>query len=108
MKHLGHIEIRDNKVIFVYYELEKPDIDWYIVNSACFNRVDDFYKQAMGEYEASKREVEIENASKSSFGYANIFLKDKNSFYPKIISVGNNQLCETKIKNNKTIIIKIL
>ena len=41
----GHIEIRDNKVIFVYHELLKPDVKNYTKRIGSFGEIDyDYYK----------------------------------------------------------------
>jgi len=73
MKHLGHIELKDNKIVFVYHEkICKNCIHW--------NGISDKHKFAQCNYilitkmatstceawkkinEASKREVEVTNA----------------------------------------------
>jgi len=113
MTKQGYIELTPNEVIFVYHELPKPDWDilMYSIRESGGEEEPEGkirYERLVEEYEASKREVKIENASKPLYGYANIFVKDKNSSFPKTINVGNNRYCKAEIENNKALITKIL
>lgn len=113
MKHLGHIRIKDNKVIFVYRELPVPRKDAYqiqqvgvvagnIVETESFRERD--FLEAMKEYNASKREVEVSNAEEPFCGYESCtYLKIGKVKYV----IKDNQPCEAEI-NGKAKIIKIL
>ena len=63
MTKTGHIEIRDSKVIFVYYELPKPDCGFNQITGVDLLHKRDILKwnKAMREYEASKQSVKVEN-----------------------------------------------
>lgn len=102
MKQTGHIEIKDNKVVFVYYELKKPDLDDYTKDSTWGYAE---YNEDLDKYQASKREVEISNVTKHADPY------EKVSFFfrsPEIIALKNNQPCEAEVTDNKATIIELL
>jgi len=107
MKHLGHISIQDNKIIFVYYKLPEPYKDDYIADGWIF--LTQPYEKAIKEYNASKREVEVENYKKISDLY---FMKHKNGttiIYPDIdYELKNGTKCEAEVENGIATIVKIL
>jgi len=115
MKHLGCIHIENNKVIFVFHELEKPN----------YKREDilgeKWYIGAIQEYQASKREVEVKNVmtvydwpdeiynpnDDKIYGY--YFTLDKpNKEGNTAIGIEHNQPCEAEVTDNKATITKIL
>ena len=117
---IGYIQIKDNKVVFIYHKLEKPDPNSthyfdYATPELCIE-----FKIAMKEYEASKREVEVDNVTTiyewpneidnpnddKIFGYAFDLPKpDKQGNTAKMIK--HNQPCEAEV-NGKAVITKIL
>jgi len=99
MKHLGHIEITDKGIIFVYYELEKPEKD----NFNCAGFFDEFgFNLQMKLYLASRREVEMNDVSK----IGNQWILD--SGYPfEPYPLKHNQPCQAEV-NGKATILKIL
>jgi len=113
MNHLGHIEIRD-KIIFVYYEKKKPiELNYWGYGK---DRGGKFYKlryeKALKEYQASRREVEVENVIEHLIPYLN--QKKVYKYYDVIFDRNNfeqikdNQPCEAEVKNDKATIVKIL
>ena len=98
MKHLGHIEIQGNKIVFVYYKKKKPD--QYDVRK--YGESTSKYFSDWKEYEASKREVEVENKYSISeiLGYAHI--QNVGTF------LSNNQPCQAEITDKKATITKII
>lgn len=106
MKYLGYTEIRDNKVIFVYYELEKPNPfnGFYEVkplkNSAKLGRFD----EAMKEYEASKRSIKVSNElwSENNKDISGITVQGK------VEQIKHNQLCEARVGKEIATIIRML
>ncbi|GAH09622.1 unnamed protein product, partial [marine sediment metagenome] len=58
----GHIEIKDDKVIFVYHKLP---IEWLQKQTSDkWNRTQKEGIKAIKKYEASKRSVEVSNVTK--------------------------------------------
>jgi len=98
MKHLGHIEIRGNKVIFVYHELPSPKRRDFMMP----NWTDGLlrYKKAIKEYKASKREVEVENVFRD---FDEWVLDVEN----QIIEARDGMSCEAEV-NGKALITKII
>ena len=90
----GHIEIQDNKVIFVYHELKKPKREEH------YTQIE--FEKAVNEYKASKREVEVRDVP--------INITDKVCFIQlrnRERCVKHNQPCEAEV-NGKAVITKIL
>ena len=102
MNHPGHIEIKDNEVIFVYHELEEPRIEDYEYGSNKF--VTEDYSHHLKEYLASKRSVKVENDYIIDWR-KNIYIIIGDSGE---IVIKNNQPCEAEVENGKAIITKIL
>ncbi|MBA7500889.1 hypothetical protein ES704_03651 [subsurface metagenome] len=99
----GHIEIRDNKIIFVYHELPKLDESLYDEKFG----FEDAYYEDLDKYQASKREVETSNVINVSLNDCckwKVYIEGK---YPASIII-NNQPCEAEVTDNKAIITKIL
>lgn len=119
MKHLGHIEIKSDEVIFVYHELEKPkiktpkenlqqedDISLEKIKKLC-KKVQEEYEKDIIEYEASKREAKVDNVILQNTEMF-FWIEDGNKIMIGIaIELKNKQSCEAKIKNHKAIITKI-
>jgi len=109
MEQIGHIEIQGNKIAFVYHELEKPQLtkEDYFESDKNY-QISKEYNRKLEEYNASKREVEVEKFYKIGdeyfceyyFSYCNI--KD---IYTNQLK--NGQSCEVSIINNKAIITKV-
>ena len=119
MIKLGHIEIKDNKVIFVYYLMEKPNPDDYFAGTHLFRKRS--LEGDTEEYQASKREVEVNNVTiiyewpdkienpndDKIYGYCIDLPKpDEKGNTAKMIK--HNQPCKATIENNKATILKIL
>ncbi|MBA7627105.1 hypothetical protein ES703_34567 [subsurface metagenome] len=102
----GHIKIKDNKIIFVYHELDKPNEDHYFEGRNYVKKTNITLDEAMKEYEASKRSVKMGNID-------SVFHGDGGSFCYIIIdkikySFKHNQSCEAEITGNKAMITKII
>lgn len=104
MKHLGHIELRDGKVVFVYYESPEPK---KLINTTSFIAARR-YVLALRKYLASKREVEVSNVFWEFVSRKWRF--DIEDFYPMYEKkyVKHNQPCEAEVTDNKATIVKIL
>lgn len=113
MKYFGHIEIKDNKIIFVYHEKEFPNALGKDYNSAYDEKLGGFkifnykkFNRDWEEYEASKREIKVNNAKKK---YS--YLSGK-YYYIRSPGTGitliNNQSYEAEVKENLATITKIL
>lgn len=103
MNHLGYISIQGNKIIFVYHELPEPDAFNYTFKERSMN-----YHKDCKEYEASRREVKVEN----DFFILKIFpsllwiKSKKNRGKPNVFK--HNQPCKAKVTDGKATIVKIL
>lgn len=95
MRKTGHIEIKDNKVVFVYYELPEP----IELCKKC-------WKKVWEEYQTSKREVEVENVVSTKAKTVWIFDCEnvRNELFGIIIK--NGMPCEAEV-NGKAVITKI-
>lgn len=95
VKHLEHIEIKNDKVIFVYYELPKPkEPEWL---DGVWAEID--YPELLKEYEASRREAEVEN----------VFWDESVKLWMyDFIMVKHSQPCEAEVIDGKATITKIL
>jgi len=105
----GHIEIRDNEIVFVYHELEKPD-EITLLNLIEKYEGDEFkatniYLEKVEKYEASKREAGVENVSWEKFDLVWGFVSTDLELSGTIVK--HNQSCEAKVTDGKAIIIKI-
>lgn len=98
MKKLGYIEIKSNKITFVYHESPEPNLDDYKYDGEF---ITEDYPMALKHYEASKQEVEIKNNILKKHG--NYFIKLEYT-----IRLRNNMPCKAEIKDNLATIIKIL
>lgn len=128
MNKAGKIKIRNNKIIFVYHELEKPESKSYYRHGFIdFETVPVFnelaYENAMKEYEASRRETKVKNEYiiitfpigflsgdeciylwiEEHIDLGDLFKSNKLCF-----TIKNNQSCEAEVKNGVTTITKIL
>jgi len=109
MNYLGYIEIKDNKVIFVYHELSKPDCGFNQITGVDLLHKRDILKwnKAMEEYKASKQEAEVGNIIHDK--YEPLYeIEYFNSPYLFTKEDLHNQPCEAEITKNKAIITKIL
>lgn len=113
MIKLGHIEIKDDKVIFVYHEIWKPyradyyEYSDYEKGEVYFNTKS--YNRDLKEYEASKREVEVENIIWGELCKCWIFnCENPLDELEGGIEAVHNQPCEAEVTNGKATIIKIL
>lgn len=92
----GYIEITDNKVKFVFHELEKPKRENYYDGNVSFGN---YYHKAMESYKASKRTVKVSNAFyKPEIGKAFIVFPHAN------IKFTNKQKCKAEVNGKATII----
>jgi len=103
MKYRGHIEIKDNKIVFVYYEpiVLKHTEPITIISRNDLERI----------YEASKRSIDVNNkySISKTKKYCHLNFKDKSGkLIDLVTNIKDNQSCEAKIENNKAEIIKIL
>ena len=92
----GKILITD-KVIFVYYELPKPEKANYSTRNNYLS-----FQKAMKKYEASKRTVEVSNTYSISVlnsQNAYILIDEKTEFIKH-----NNQPCKAEVNGTATII----
>lgn len=103
----GHIEITD-KVIFVYYELEKPDENefWNVdVYKKYFLKGD--YYVALKKYEASKQSIEVSNVflwkESKVWTFTSRFWRDFD--HKKVI---NNQPCKAEITGKTATIVELI
>ena len=107
MKHIGHTEIKNGEVIFVYYELPKP----YRPNYWSWGSFQpELFNKAKKEYEASRREVKVENVY-WSYQFDKWILEIIRLIKPQGITsifVKHSQPCEAEISNGKAVITKIL
>lgn len=103
MTKLGHIEIKDNKIIFVYHEMPEPK---KLTNTTSFISARR-YVLAMKEYKASKRSVEVGNEIEHISGN-NAYIWVKFNIGSSLFSFKNNQPCEARIENNSVTITKII
>ena len=100
----GIIRITD-KVIFEYYELEKPKPGDYCIprNDCTFRFYKKRYKKALKAYEASKRSVAVENVLWGKYTkvwrWSNIHNLDE---------IKNNQKCKAEITVDTCNIIELL
>lgn len=113
MEHLGYICIKNTKIIFVYHELPKPVEENYTLR--CSKNPKDLewefkYLEALEEYQASKREVEVSNEASmgSHIDIEPILNDDFIEVEGRIISFKNNQPCKAKVENEIAVITKIL
>ena len=108
----GHIEIEDNKVIFVYHELEKPTGNFYNDNWIFDNKelariiVKQFSKEVK-EYEASKQEAEVGNDFLTLKILPSILWLRSKSGKCRPDFFKQNQPCEAEIENGIALITKI-
>jgi len=98
MTQLRHIEIEDDKVIFVYYEREEPKREDFHTERS--------YRDELEYYEASKRSVEVENINWKIKSETAIVIEKLEDRYP--IEIKHNQPCEAEIENRIALIIKII
>lgn len=113
----GKIKIKDNEIVFVYFELPEPK--WIDYNDIGFSleqkALKGTYNQAMKEYEASKREVEVENiivvTDKKSKFLLKCYVNENDMRFKSKFFVGefikHNQPCEAEV-NGKAMITKII
>lgn len=106
MLRLGHIELRDSGVIFVYHELEKPQqnkyYSWGVKNGRASPIFDELtYDKALKEYNASRREAVVENAAETLKNNWKVFTDNG------VWTIWNSLKCEAEV-NGKAEIIKIL
>ena len=102
---IGHIEIIDNKLYFVYYKLEKPKQENY-PHEFVKSIIKDFEK-----YEASKQLVRVVNGYSISHTLKHIHISFKNKsgkLIDLITNIPDNQQCKAEIINNKAIIIELI
>ena len=100
MKKPGHIRIITDKVYFEYHELPLPDLDDFPKHPSWeYNE----YYQALQEYEASKRSVEVRNEQYyEKEGKIEVIEVRK-----KLVLIKNSQPCKAEIIGNKATIVKI-
>jgi hypothetical protein len=109
MKHLGHIKIQDNKIVFVYPKLPKPD--WSLTLKMVLRNGGEEDDARMGynveikAYNASKRKVEVSNVKRIKWLYF-FYFGDKVIMHPNY-ELKHNQPCEAEV-NGKATIVKIL
>jgi len=103
MKYRGHIEIKDNKIVFVYHKYGWKPIWHDYENHPLASQI---YTEEMKKYKASKRLIEVSNIFWSDISEEWLFGKKMKGSWangPK-----NSQPCEAEIINNKAEIIKII
>jgi len=103
MKHPGHIEIRNNKIVFVYYEpiVLKQTESITIISRNDLERI----------YEASKRSIDVNNdySVSKTREYYYLRLKDKSGkLIALVTNIRDNQACEAEVENKVAEITKIL
>ena len=125
----GYILIIDNKVYFVYYKLEKPKEEDYVLRSPKNPKSleNEFkYYDALEKYYDSKQEVNVSNIIDIYEWYDEIIHPDdwhkyeKDKYLPKygidisgkkddIIRMAFDRIsCKAKIKDNKATIVKLI
>lgn len=111
----GHIEIIDQKVIFVYHNLKKPKKEDYYSNTSIYGISADVfeywnYERDFKKYEASKQSVEVENVKRKT---EEVYVPVNSSAFIQTYHIGDKQIhdnqdCKAKIVNNKATIIQLL
>ena len=105
----GHIKIKNNEIIFVYHELEKPQLtkeDYFEPDKNY--QISKEYNKKLKEYEASKREAKVSNVILKNI---NMGFWIENSLKVMVgieIELKHNQPCEAEIENGIATITKIL
>ncbi len=96
----GKILITD-KVIFVYYELPKPEKANYSTRNNYLS-----FQKAMKKYEASKQLIEVSNVYYDAENFE--WWYDVECIKEDLGLVKNNQPCKAEVTGNKAEIIELL
>jgi len=95
----GYIRLIDGKVKFEYYKMKKPKREnWYKI---AFCEKD--YNEAMKEYEASKRVIEVSNGKRKVKNQMWILVKNDSNHYTWT-KFKDNTPCKAGINEKVTII----